>query len=141
MPEQQRGGDRAHAARDRGQRDPVDSGDGLVHVAREAAVGGGVGADVDDRGAGGDVPGADQGGVAHRGDQDVGLAGDRGEVSGARMADGDGRVSVEQQQGGRVADDHGAAHHHRVPAPQLDPVVVKQGEDGLGGGRGGGGGG
>ena len=101
MPEQQRGGDRAHAAGDgvsatpsiaatAGSTSPARPPSGVALVPTSMTV----------------VPGrrdrADHAGPADGGDQDVGLAGDRGEVRGPRMADGHGRVPVEQQVGDRL---------------------------------------
>ena len=82
------------------------------------------------------MTGADQPGPADRRDEDVGLPGDRGEVRGARVADRDGGVPVEQQVRDGLPDDDGTAHHDRVPAAQLHPVVVKQRQHRLRGGRG-----
>src|SRR5580693_10396631 len=133
VPEQQRGGAGADPAGDGGERDSLDVGGGRVDVADEAAVRRGVGPDVDHGGAGGDVTGADQPGAADGRDQDVGLAGDGGQVDRPRVADGDGGVPVEQQVGGGLADHYRAAHHDRVPTPQLHLIVVEQGEHRLGG--------
>ena len=125
MTEQECRSDRADTARNRRK-----SGRDLRHrgvdVARETPVGRRVRAHVDDRGAGGDVTGADQPGPAGRRDQDVGLPGDRREVRGTRVADRHGGVAVEQQVGGWLPDYDRTAYHDRVPAAQLHTVVVKE---------------
>src|SRR5690606_40051374 len=63
---------------------------------------------------------------AHGGDQDLGGGGDGGQVAGARVADRDRRVPVEQQVGQGLADDGGPADDDRPPALQLHLVVVEQ---------------
>jgi hypothetical protein len=133
--EQQRRGDRADTAGN-GRESVGDTGHRRIDVAGQAAVRRRVGPHVDDRGAGGDVTGADESGPAGRGDEDVGLAGERREVSGPRVADRHGGVPVKQQMRGGFPDHDGPADHHRMPAAQFHPVVVKQPEHRLGRGRG-----
>ena len=65
-------------------------------------------------------------GTPDRGDEDVGPAADRGEVAGARVADGDGRVRGQQQARDRHADQLRAADDDRLGALQLDPLVAQQ---------------
>ena len=68
--------------------------------------------------------GAEQLRDADRGDEDVGAAADRGEVAGARVADGDRRVGGEQQARQRHADQLRAADDDRLGALELDPLVA-----------------
>jgi hypothetical protein len=42
------------------------------------------------------------------------------------MADGHGRVAVQQQQRQRLADDVAAPHHHRVPAGDKDSLLFEE---------------
>jgi hypothetical protein len=76
--EQDGGGDRADAAGYRGERDALDVGHLRCDVTGQASVGRRVGAHVDHGGAGGDVVGTDQVGMAGGDDEDFGLPGDRG---------------------------------------------------------------
>ena len=96
-----------------------------VDVADEPVVGA-VGADVDHRRARLHHLGADQARRADRGDEDVGARADRGEVAGARVADGDRRVLAEQQRGERPADQDRAAEDHRLGALDLGAGVAQQ---------------
>ncbi len=70
--------------------------------------------------------GAEQPRHADRGDQDVGAAADGGQVAGARVADGDGRVRGQQQACHRHADQLRAADDDRLGALQLDALVAQQ---------------
>ena len=64
-------------------------------------------------------------GTADGGDQHVGAAADGGEVAGARVADGDGRVRGEQQPRDRLADEVRAADDDRLGALELDPAGAR----------------
>ena len=75
-------------------------------------------------------------GAADGGDQDVGLAGDGGEVGGAGVADRDRAVLPQQQAGHRLADDGAAPDDHRPAAGEGDAVALEQGDDAGGGRRG-----
>ena len=120
-----RGGDLAHG-------DEVDVADQRVAALRQlaaallvarvqardqrSAVVDAVDADVDHHRAGLDELARHQRRLADRGDQDVRLAADRGEVAGARVARRHRGVAREQQRGHRLADDLRAAEHDG-PAP------------------------
>ena len=58
--------------------------------------------------------------AADRGDEDVGLAGDRGEVAGFRVGDCDGAVFVQEQNRDGFADDVAAADDYGVFAGEVD---------------------
>ena len=77
-------------------------------------------AHVDHRGAGRDEIAGDQAGPADGGHQNIGAAAFLGQIRGARMADGDRGVFLQQHQRHRLADDVAAAQHHRVAAVDRD---------------------
>ena len=83
-------------------------------------------ADVDHRRAGLDPVALDQPRLPDGGDEHVGAAADGGEVAGARVADGDGGVGVQQQRGDRAADEVGAADDDRLGALEPDVVAAQQ---------------
>src|ERR1019366_4493129 len=91
-----------------------------------------IDADVDYGGAGPDVIGGDIGGAADGGDQDVSLAAHLGQIPGARVADGDGGVLVQQHQGHGLADDVAAAEHHGVLAGHGDLIILQHLNDASG---------
>ena len=64
--------------------------------------------------------------AADRGDDDVGAAAVRGEVGGARVADGHRRVHRLQQVGDGHADDVRAAEHHHLLAAHRDARALQQ---------------
>ncbi len=88
-------------------------------------VGDAIDADVDYGGAGPDVIRGDVGGAADGGDQDVGLAAHLGQVPGARVADGDGGVLVQQHQCHGLADDVAAAQDYGVLAGHGDLIELQ----------------
>ena len=103
-------------------------------VAREVAVellarGDAVDADVDEGGAGLDHVRSDEAGAADGGDEDVGLASDCGEVARLRVADGDGRVLVQQQHGDGLADDVAAADDDGVLAGDGNVAALENLDD------------
>ena len=110
-----------------------------MHVAGEAVtgflgrIGHAVDAHIDDDGAGLDHVGRDEFGAADGGDEDVGLAGDRGQVGGLRVADGDGgvgpRLLLEGEQGDGFADDEAAAEDDNVLAVQFHAGAHEQFHD------------
>jgi hypothetical protein len=104
-------------------------------VADQLAVLRAVGADVDDGRAGGHHVGGDQPRPADGRDHDVGLPAHGGEVAGPGVGEGDGRVAALQRQhhGERPADEVRAAHDHDVRAGRLDPGLVEDLEDPVGG--------
>ena len=61
-------------------------------------------------------------GTPDGGDEDVGAAADGVEVAGPRVADGDGRVRVEQQPRDRHPDQLRAADDDRLGPLELDPA-------------------
>ena len=65
-------------------------------------------------------------GAADGGDDDVGAARVLGEIGRAAVADGDGRVGLQQQQRHRLADGVAAADHDRVLAAQVDAGALDQ---------------
>src|SRR5215210_2934044 len=99
----------------------------LVDVADEPALRA-VDADVDNGRALLHHRGRQHPGRAHRRDDDVGARGLGGEVAGSRVAEGDGRVAVQEEQRRGLADDVAAADHDRIGALQPDPVLVQQRE-------------
>ena len=79
---------------------------------------------------------ADQPGAARRHHEHIGLDGDSGEVPGPGMADGHGRVAVEQQVRQRLPHHGRTAHHDRALPGQRDLMMIQQPEYCLGrGGR------
>src|SRR5690606_5815437 len=115
-------GHRADAAGDRGDRLGVldfvelDVADQLLlavlaHDAGDAYV--------DHHGAGLDPVPLDQFGRAGGGDDDVGLAGDLGQVLGVDVRDRHGAFTVEQKHGDGLADDVRLADHHGVFADEV----------------------
>ena len=85
-----------------------------------------VDADIDHRGAGLDPVAAHHLGLADRGDQDVGAARHRRQVARARMGDRHGAMLGEQQRRHRLADDVGAADHHRLGAGERAQARAQQ---------------
>ena len=67
----------------------------------------------------------------YRDNEDIGGQGMRGEILGARVADRDGRVLLEQQVRDRLADDRAAADHDGPRACQRDAVLAKERDDRL----------
>jgi len=132
VPEQQRRGDGADAAWYRAK-GAGDLSDFRVDVAGQPAVGRDVGADVDHRGARGNMIRTDQSGSARGHHQHIGLNGHGGQLPGTGMADGDGRVPVKQQVRQGLADHRRTADHHRTPPGQRDPMVFEQPDHRLGG--------
>ena len=57
---------------------------------------------------------------ADRCDQDLRLAGDFGEITGPRMADGHGGVGVQKEHSHRLADDVRSPNDDRPPTLELD---------------------
>src|SRR5205807_2207959 len=116
---------RPDALRHRGQPagDRLDRG--AVDVAGQPAVDT-VDPDVDDTRTGLDEGRVDEPGTADRGDEDVGLAADGGELAGARVADSDGGVGVEQEQRHRAADDDRAADDHGAGAAHRNVVAAEE---------------
>ena len=96
-----------------------------------------VDADVDDGGAVLDHLGGEEMGAPDRGDDEVGLAGNGGEVGGAGMADRDGGVAGEgfahHEEGGGFADDLAAPEDHNVFALGLDSAAGDEFDDAGGG--------
>ncbi len=78
-----------------------------------------IDADIDDGSARLDPVALDHFGPADGGHQNVGGAGERRQVPGAAVRDGDGAVGGEQKIGHRLADDVGAADDNRVEAGQV----------------------
>ena len=89
-----------------------------------SSVGDAVDADVDDGRARLDPVAPDHLRPADGGDDDVGPPHDRGQVAGARMGDGHGAALAEQQLRHRLADDVGAADHHRVEPGELAELLL-----------------
>ena len=123
---QHRNGHRPDAARHRRDGAGPFGGLGIGDIADEARLAlallgrrDAVDADVDDGGAGLDPVALDHFGAADGGDQNVGGAGERRQVLGAAMGDGDGAVGGKQQVGHRLADDVGAADDDGVEAGQI----------------------
>ena len=121
-------GEGADAARDRSDRCCPRAHRLEIDVA-DQALGRAVDADVDHHRAFLDVIGADETGTADGDHQDVGLPADRGEIARARVADGDGRVLVQEQCGHGLADERAAAHDHRVASGQRHRVLAQQPQD------------
>jgi hypothetical protein len=96
-----------------------------------------VDADVDEGCAGLDHFRGDEAGAADGGDEDVGLAGDLGEVSSFGVANGDRGVVVEQEHGGGLADDVAAADDDGVLAGDGNDSAALEDFDDAGGGAGG----
>jgi hypothetical protein len=69
---------------------------------------------------------ADEAGSADGRDEDVGLARDGRQVACARVADGDGRVGVQEEFGHGVADDVAAADHARARPADGDALTHEQ---------------
>ena len=69
--------------------------------------------------------------TAHCRDQNIRLTNDRGQVFSTAVADGHGRILMQQKHGRRQSDNIAAAHHHHVFAFQVDVVVINQRHDAL----------
>ena len=91
-------------------------GDIAHEPALAALAGDAVDADIDHGRARLDPVAAHHLGAARGGDQDVGAARHGGQVAGARMGQSDGAMFGQQQRRHRLADDVGAADHHRLGA-------------------------
>ena len=63
---------------------------------------------------------------ADGGDQDIRLPTQTGQVLAARMGDGHRAVTLQQQQRHRLADDVGAADHHRCQPGDITPPLIQQ---------------
>ncbi len=83
-----------------------------------------VDADVDHRGARLDPVAAHHLRPADSGHDDVAEPGDRRQVLGARMGDGDGAIGAQQQLGDRLAHQVGSADHDRVAPTQRSQRVL-----------------
>ncbi len=84
---------------------------------------------VDDRGAGADEFPGNEGGLADGGLQDIGTPALGDQVGGLGMADGDGGVAMEQEQGHGLADNVAAAYHYGMLAFDRNFVAVQQLDD------------
>src|SRR3954469_17919303 len=104
------------------RRDPSgDLPDGLeVDITDELAVAAAIHADIDYAGARFDHVRGDEFRAPDRSDQDVGLSGFHFNILRLRMAYGDRRILLQEQQGERLADVVGAADHHCAPPGELD---------------------
>ena len=105
-----------------------------VDVADELAVDD-VDADVDDHGTGLEHRAGDEARVPGRDDDDVGPRDVGGEVTRPRVADGDRRVLLDEQERGRHADDGRAPDDDRVHARDLDRRAAQDLDRGVGGRR------
>ena len=107
--------------------------DGLeVHVADQLALAArrfrlkAIDSHVDYRGARFDPIGGDHARATDGGDQDVGLAADRGQITGARMRDGHRAVRAQEQLRHRLADDVGAAEYDSAQAGEIAQAILQQ---------------
>ena len=104
---------------------------GEVHVADDLAVDD-VDPDVDDDGAGLEHRPGDEAGPTGGDDDDVGACDVVREVARPRVADGDRRVLLDEEEGGRHADDGRAADDDGVRAGDLDPRASQDLDGGVG---------
>ena len=107
---------------------------GEVHVADDPPIDQ-VDPDIDDDRAGLEHRTGDETGPAGRHDHDVGTTDVAGQVARPRVADGDRRVLLDQQERGRHADHGRTADDGRVAARDLDPGAAQDLDRGVRGGR------
>src|SRR5579872_7463931 len=103
-------------------------------VAGDVAVLAHIDAHVNHRGARLDHIGGDEAGFASGGHEHIRLTGPRGEIAGVDMADGDGGVAMQQEEGERLADDVARADNDGALASERNVRAVENLQHGGAGG-------